>query len=225
MANQAFRSRQGLVRGLTVLFAAFSAMTGLAACGAPSYNYVADSAANTYFKVPNGWHAVPKSELAQAVGASGVWATAFGEDAATASPGSIDSFSVTKPFVLAEVGMLNSTASEGLSYDSLEDIFLPVTADARSEEQGQYPVTNFKLDSQEFLTPGQGVHGVQVVYQYTYTDGKTDGATDTFDQIALTNADETEVYLLIVHCTTACYSQNQKTIDDITSSFTVRSPL
>ena len=42
---------------------------------------------------------------------------------------------------------------------------------------------------------------------------------------ALTNADQTQVYLLMVHCTTFCFSHNQKAIDDIMSSFTIGSPL
>lgn len=198
-------------------------MAGLAACGAPSYTYVADSSANTYFKVPYGWHAVSQSALANALKTSGTgaWVSAFGEDAATASPNSILSFDIDRPFVFAEVGQLSSSASASLSYDGLEDIFLPVTSDARSAEGSQLPVTDFRLLQQSMLTPGQGVHGVQVVYDYTYQDG----TTDTFDQVALTNADQTEVYLLVVHCTTSCYSQNQQAINTIMSSFTVRSPL
>ena len=46
---------------------------------------------------------------------------------------------------------------------------------------------------------------------------------DTFDMVALTNADQTEVYLLVVHCTTSCYSNDQTEINDVMSSFTVRS--
>ena len=52
------------------------------------------------------------------------------------------------------------------------------------------------------VTLGQGVHGVRVTFQYTYPGV----GTNTFDQVALTNADDTEVYLLLVHCLAACYS-------------------
>ena len=71
----------------------------------------------------------------------------------------------------------------------------------------------------------QGVHGVRVTYDYTWAAGASPGSADTFDQVALTNADQTVLYLLIIHCTTACYSQNRNSINDIMSSFTVRSPL
>jgi len=40
----------------------------------------------------------------------------------------------------------------------------------------------------------------------------------------LTNADQTVVYFLMVHCTATCYSQAQNNIDTVMSSFTVGSP-
>jgi hypothetical protein len=212
---------------MALLLAATATLAGVAACGAPAYTYVADNSAHAYFKVPSGWHSVPASALASElkVNGSGAWLSGFGADAPTASAGSVYSFDVGKPFVLAEVGELNAQASDALSYNELTDIFLPVTSTARSEAAGQLPVTNFQLLRQSTLTLAQGVHGVRVVYDYTWTDGVSDGSADTFDQVALTNADQTELYLLIVHCTTACYSHYQNAINGIMSSFTVRSPL
>jgi hypothetical protein len=71
------------------------------------------------------------------------------------------------------------------------------------------------------LTPGhQGVHGVRETFNYT----DPGVASDTFDEIALTNADQTEVYLLVIHCTTACYSNDQAEINDVMTSFTIGSP-
>ena len=223
MANRAFRFTRGLVGGCAILLAAIAGMAALTACGAPQYTYVTDSAAKTYFKVPYGWHAISQSALSQALqtSVSGAWVSAFGANAGQ-SANDIFSFGVDQPFVFAEVGKLNSTASAALSYNGLEDVFLPVTSQARSAESGAFPVTNFQLLRQSMLTPGShGVHGVRVTYEYTYQDG----TADTFDQVALTNADQTQVYLLMVHCTTSCYAHNQKAIDDVLSSFTVGSPL
>ena len=223
MPNRAFRFARGLAGGCATLLAAVAGMTGLTACGAPQYTYVTDSAAKTYFKVPYGWHAISQSALSQALETNGTgsWVSAFGADAGQ-PPNDVFSFDVAQPFVFAEVGTLGSAASAAMSYNGLEDIFLPVTAQARSAESGAFPVTNFQLLRQSTLTPGSyGVHGVRVTYDYTYQDG----TADTFDQIALTNADQTQVYLLMVHCTTFCYNHNQKAISDILSSFTVGSPL
>ena len=223
MPNRAFRFARGLVGGCATLLAAVAGMTGLTACGAPQYTYVTDSAAKAYFKVPYGWHAISQSALAQSLqtNGTGAWVSAFGADAGQ-PPEDVFSFDVSQPFVFAEVETLSSASSASLSYNGLEDIFLPVTSQARSAESGALPVANFQLLHQSTLTPGShGVHGVRVAYDYTYQDG----TADTFDQVALTNADQTQVYLLMVHCTTSCFSHNQKAIDGIMSSFTVGSPL
>jgi hypothetical protein len=222
VANRTPRSKRGLVGGCATLLAAVVSMAGLTACGAPQYTYVTDSAAQAYFKVPYGWHAIPQSALAQSLQTTGtgVWVSAFGANAGQSSQ-DVFSFDVSQPFVFAEVEALGSATSAALSYNGLTDIFLPVTSQARSAESGELPVTNFQLLRQSTLTPGShGVHGVRVTYDYTYQDG----TADTFDQVALTNADQTQVYLLMVHCTTSCYSHNQKAIDDVLSSFTVGSP-
>ena len=63
------------------------------------------------------------------------------------------------------------------------------------------------------------MHGVRETFNYTDRP-----SADTFDEIALTNADQTEVYLLVLHCTTGCYSHDQTEINDVMSSFTIRSP-
>jgi hypothetical protein len=46
----------------------------------------------------------------------------------------------------------------------------------------------------------------------------------TFDEDVLTNADQTEVYFLLVHCSDTCYTQNENNINTVMSSFTVGSP-
>ena len=71
----------------------------------------------------------------------------------------------------------------------------------------------------QMLSLSQGVHGVRETFQYTFNGG----TTDTFDEVALTNADQTVVYLLVLHCTTSCYSNDQTEINDVMSSFTIRS--
>jgi hypothetical protein len=63
------------------------------------------------------------------------------------------------------------------------------------------------------------VHGVRVIFDYTFPDG----STDTFDQVAFTNADDTEIYLLVLHCLASCYQRDHGEIDTVMQSFTVRS--
>jgi hypothetical protein len=186
---------------------------------------VANSGQNTYFKVPSGWHKISdsslSSELQTATGSSGAgWTVAY-DAGHKPTAGDFLSFGTSQPFVFAEVGQLNSTASNALSYDTLRDFFLPVTSTARQNAAAQgFPLTGFKQMRDQTLTLGQGVHGVRETFDYSYTGG----TTDTFDEVALTNADQTVVYLLVLHCTSSCYSNDQTEINDVMSSFTIRSP-
>jgi hypothetical protein len=218
---RSFRWITGLAGGCALLLVA---VTGLSACGAPQYAYSADYAANTYFKVPYGWHHLSPAEVAAGMhGAppAGVWTSAF--DAGKASADDLGSFVAESPFVLAEVFKLNQTAAAGLSYNGLEDAFLPVTSTARQAATGS-SLTGFKLLNHQMLALGQGVHGVRDIFQYTDQVLPGINVVDTFDEVALTNDIDTQVYLLLVHCTDSCYSQNQKAINDVMTSFTVRSP-
>ena len=217
MASMAHRVAKGLVGGCALLLGV--TVTG---CGAPQYTYVANSSESTYFKVPHGWHQINANALQHAMqevlGSAGAgWQVAY--EAGT-QPNANDflSFGADQPFVFAEIGTLSSTTSQELSYDSLRDFFLPVTSTARQSEPAGFPLTDFKQIRDQVLTPGLGVHGVRETFDYTYQ-----GSTDTFDEIALTNAEDTVVYFLVLHCTTNCYSSDQTEINDVMSSFTIRS--
>jgi hypothetical protein len=221
---RAFRTTRGLVGGLGLLLVAAIATTGLTACGAPAYTYVADSAAGTYYKVPYSWHQISEQDLNAALEASGgsdagVWFTAFDASSAPSAEHN-DSIDISQPFVFAEVGTLSSTASNELSYNAMRDLWLPVTSTTRQQDASEgFSGTNFKQLRDETITASQGVHGVRETFQYTFG-----GVTDTFDEEVLTNADQTMIYTLQVHCTDTCYSQNQNSINTIMSSFTVGSP-
>ena len=205
--------------GLGVLLVAVAA----AGCAAPQFTYVADSSANTFFKVPYGWHRISDVSLAAQLKSlgTGTWDIAFDADQA---PTAVHLFSpkAKQPFAFAFVTPLNPSASKSLSDDGLRDVLLPVTSGARlaAAQGGSFPLTHFRLLRDTVITPGQGVHGVWDTYDYTYPGG----ITDTFDQVALTNAGSTQLYVLMVHCVSTCYTHNRDQLDTIMSSFTVRSP-
>ncbi len=226
MTKWAFRPARGRTGGLAfLLIGVVLATVGLTGCGSPAYTYVADSSAQTYYKVPSQWHQISQQSLnaaLKAAGASGggVWSTAFD---GTSSP-SGDNFlagDLNQPFVFAEVGTLSSTLSNELSYNVLRDFMLPVTSDSRTQEDAQgFPLTDFKSLRDQVISGKQGVHGVRETFDYTFPAGWA----NTFDEAVLTNADQTVVYFLMVHCTATCYSQNQNNINTVMSSFTVGSP-
>ncbi|MBV9449272.1 MAG: hypothetical protein JO345_25585 [Streptosporangiaceae bacterium] len=219
LASKAHHIVKGLVGGCALLLG-----VTLSGCAAPQFTYVANTGQSTYFKVPNAWHKISdsslSSELRAVAGSSGGgWTVAY-EAGGKPTAGDFLSFGTGQPFVFAEVGQLTSTASSELSYDTLRDFFLPVTSTARQNAAAQgFPLTDFKQIRDQVLTLSQGVHGVRETYDYTANGG----VTDTFDVVALTNADQTVVYLLVVHCTSSCYSNDQTEINDVMSSFTIRS--
>ena len=224
LTKRAFRSTRGLTGGLAFLLMGALATVGLSACGSSAYTYVADSSARTYYKVPTQWHQISQKDLNAALSAAGGssgsgWFTAF--DGSTApSANHNDSLTLDKPFLFAEVGQLNSTASNGLSYDAMRDMWLPVTSQTRQTDAAAgFAGTNFTQFRDQTISGKQGVHGVRETFQYTF--GST---TDTFDEEVLTNANQTALYVLQVHCTNTCYSQNQNNINTVMSSFTVGSP-
>jgi hypothetical protein len=198
----------------------------VSACGAPQFTYVASSDSHAFFKVPGGWHKISDSALAHTLrggsGASepvGVWAAGYDGSAAPSASHVFGAASL-QPFAFALVEPLNSAASSAMSYNELRDIFLPVTSASRqTAAQSGFPLTKFHLLRNTVLTQEQGVHGVRVTFDYTFPDG----SSDTFDQVAFTNADNTEIYLLVLHCTVTCYQHNHSEIDTVMKSFTIRS--
>jgi hypothetical protein len=224
LTKWAFRSTRGLTGGLTFLLMSALASVGLSACGSPAYTYVADSSAGTYYKVPAQWHQISQKDLNAAIKASGGssaggWFTEFDGSAAPSADHN-DSVSLNAPFLFAEVGQLSSTGSAELSYDAMRDLWLPVTSSTRQTDASEgFPGTNFTQLRDQTISAKQGVHGVRETFQYTFN-----GVTDTFDEEVLTNADQTVLYTLQVHCTDTCYSQNQNNINTVMSSFTVGSP-
>ncbi len=198
----------------------------VAGCGAPQFTYVTDSAAQTYFKVPHGWHKIDDSFLGSQLtrggftSGSGLWDVGYDAGGGSSASQAL-SDRVPTPFAVAFVGPLTRPASNAMSYNLLRDIILPVTsASRRAAAQNGFPLTGFQLLGDSVIAPGKGVHGIREVFSYTFPDG----STDTFDQVALTNSDDTMVYLLLLHCLSACYHQNFSEINTVMTSFTVRSP-
>jgi hypothetical protein len=181
------------------------------------YNHAPPAA----FKVPLSWNQVDGPALAREVqgvqeatgGSSGADMVAF-----EPSPGPRASdflaFGITRPFMFIEYGRLNSAARRQMSDGYLHDFYLPVTAAARHKAAAQgIPLTGFRLVRDQVLVLGHGVHGVRETYDYTYT-----GYTDTFDVDAVTNIGHDAIFLVALHCTTACYGKYRTEIEAIMSS-------
>jgi hypothetical protein len=60
---------------------------------------------------------------------------------------------------------------------------------------------------------------VREVFDYS----ESGGPVNTWDEVVLTNGTDSDIYLLLLHCKASCYAQDRSTINDIMTSFTVRS--
>ena len=188
-------------------------------------NVVYNHAPPEAFRIPLGWNQVSGPALARELqevqeatgGPSGADMGAF-EPGPGPLVGDFLSFGITRPFMFVEYGSLNATARRQMSDRELRDFFLPVTAAARQKAAGQgFPLAGFRLIRGQVLTLGQGVHGIRETYDYTYT---SEGHTDTFDVDAVTNAAHDAIFLVVVHCTTACYGKYRTEIEASMSSVT-----
>jgi hypothetical protein len=204
------------------------ALTG---CGAPEFAYVKNSEHKTYFKVPSSWGQVDQGSLDSYVnGEEGsaqsrvnqetIWSVAY--DAAR--PPAVDHiFGFTKtddPVVWAKVEELQPQQADMVSNDVLRNLVLPVTADARqASTQGGSLMADFELLHDEVLNPEKGLRGVRVIYNYSLPAG----GLHTFDQTVLVDDAGTALYLLLLRCSATCYVDRMDEIQEVVTSFTVRS--
>src|ERR1035438_10837692 len=100
VAPLASRTLLRVGRGLAGLSALVAVVVMIAGCGAPQFSYVADSSAQTYFKVPYGWHQISGAALQKELGSSsGAWSVAYDAGSApTATPAF--SFGISQPFAV-----------------------------------------------------------------------------------------------------------------------------
>jgi hypothetical protein len=203
-----------------------------AGCGKPTYTYIANKDAKTYFKVPTAWQKVDPQPI-DFVFAEGVFG-AQSEDSEIVQEFKRMSWSVL--FTAPDVGADDSPHAYGLvtpmpvkfhdklSFDGLRDLVLPVSDEARAAlaQNSQLAAqSHFELLNDQVLTPDPGVHGVRVVYNTDLTSRLQ--YLVTYDLTAVTNNDSSLLYVLLVWCSTTCYRSNAVEINTIVTSFTVRS--
>jgi hypothetical protein len=192
----------------------------LAGCVAPQYTYVTDSADSAYFKVPPSWRQVNQDTLQAAEGSASqngtyLWSRAYDD---TAKPSVDNVFSATVTPV-AYSGVLGLSASErnGVSFNTMRDLLLPVTSTARQAASAAHEQLNgFASLSDQVITDSHNDRGIREIFDYDL------GTTlETFDLTVLTNSATTKLYFLLVHCTASCFANDYNQIASVVGSFTV----
>jgi hypothetical protein len=240
MTSAGFDDRRRRFAAVMIAAAALVAFT--AGCGRSAYTYVSNTDDRTYFKVPSGWseadvepvddyfaHSLlnvqPDSAARTQVDRL-LWSTAY--DASDEPTGShlVTRSPTSHPIVYSFVLHLPESLRGMVSLDYLRNIFLPVTDQVRAaaaEENGGSD-SGFELLRDDVLTPADGIRGVRVVYNYRLALMAGDpGTVHTMDLTAHANNDSSVIYLLLIRCTASCYQERAAELDEIATSFTVRS--
>jgi hypothetical protein len=193
----------------------------IAGCSlAPQYTYVSDSADNAYFKVPPTWHEVNESSLQSAEGPSSqdgsyLWSEAYD---ASAQPSVSHVFSATaKPIAYASVISPSAPERNDISFNSMRDLLLPVTSEARKAAASNHEnLSGFASLSYQVLTNSSNDRGIREIFDYDL------GTTpETFDLTVMTNPATTKLYFLLVQCSATCFEANYPEISQVVNSFTV----
>jgi hypothetical protein len=215
------------------LLTLFGLVTG---CGKGEFTYVANQDEHTYYKVPSNWVQVdsssaddyflyrfagdvaPDSQLAQDFKRS-IWSAAFDASDEPTADHLVSLYPTDAPVLYSLILHLPEAARGTVSLDFLRDVFVPVSDQAAKSPSADDALPGYELLGDMTLTPGNGLHGVRVVYNF-----RVGGAvTHTFDLTSLTNDDASVLYVMLIRCTASCYRQHATEFDDIASSFTVRS--
>ena len=214
-----------------VAVAAVAALA-LTGCGAPEYQYPKSAEHNLYFKVPSSWKPLdqrivdavtfgdPGSMKAQQKKAAG-WAAAYDSSADPDVRHLQAGYPTSDPAVREFVLPLDEDEQGAVSFDALRDSVLPVTESAREQAAADpnFPFTDFELLGEQLVSPAPGLRGVRLVYSYRSPSEEL----QTYDQLMLTNDATNLIYGLVVMCSAQCDLNRQAEIQDVVSSFTVRS--
>lgn len=214
--------------------AAVASLGLLAGCGSSKYEYVSNSAENTYFRVPSTWQRLDDKQLQRALlkgdpssleeasAEASKWVVAF-DAASSPSLAHLKLDSVPEaPVILAQVKKLTSEERGKVSLDTMRDTLFPVSKDSQEQAKQllaqQGSVYKVEVLTDQVLTPSGGIHGVRTAYNVKFGSLPL----QTVDLLAYVSDDNTTMYSLIVRCSTPCYVANFDEIDKAVKSFTVK---
>jgi hypothetical protein len=210
---------------LRVTAAIIVAGLSLVACGAGPYTYVVDSGDQAYFKVPSSWKQVNEGRLevlesdqlqSQGTGGSYSWTRAY--EAFKTPSATLVYATSSEPVLLASVLDMSAKERNGLSFNTMRDLLLPVTAAARKEASAAHDeLPGFQSVGSEVISDSGGVRGISEIFEYEIGSDQ-----EVFDQTVLTNSATTKLYLLLVHCQLSCFAAHKDQIATVVQSFTVR---
>jgi hypothetical protein len=205
------------MRGRFVFFVVVAALAAGACGGDSGYDYVSNTGAGLYFRVPNDWTVFDVDTGAgrpDAIVPQSPWIRVL-----DASPNPTETNFLadvpTSPVGIAEIQPLQLRRDD-VSLSELRALALDGQGDpVRLVEEGSNP--NLELVSLEDVSTADGFRGERMVFNLQVTPGQY----VTIDQTALMNNDLTEIYRLLLKCESACYEDHRSEINGIVDSWTI----
>jgi hypothetical protein len=212
-----------LRRAITLIGAGLVAAGLLAGCAVAdsNYHYVKNSRKETYFKVPKNWTLYNDESRLIDISQPGLnrlersrelrrsWRVGFDGDPKP-TMNHLYHFSAAKPWGEATTMHLDFSESDGVSTSALRNFYLPV--DDLVQQQAA------KIISYDEFDQNDGVHGIHMVAKLV-TD---DNVRVTIDQTSMLSQDRSELYSLIVSCSSRCFRDQESRIKSVVDSWTVR---
>jgi len=200
--------------GALSLVALGVASVALTSC-ASQYHYVSNSSTGTFFKVPSAWRVFTKSQVLADPGQLGPRGASSDrflvEFDASPDPNAAHDFVTSSyPFGIARVRQLSLQEHDQYSLATLRNEVLPV-----DNLLNQDPNSVQVLSAPKLITHG-GLRGTELEYTV-----HVNSETFTVEQIGYINTPTTNVWYLIVGCTTTCYQRYSGDIHRIVSSWLV----
>jgi hypothetical protein len=185
------------------------------------------SSDHAYFKIPGDWKLFPerqtvkflandatlsKDEIQSEIDRS--WNAAFDASPKPTLKNVLNTRS-KHPSGLAYVHQLGAATSDDLSLAGMRNFVFPVDQ-ALNEDRAD-------LLAYEPVEPDGGFHGLH--FRIRIRDSATLAqvtSSYTVDQTILVDQSTTKVYLFVVGCSSACFSDNRRAIDNVVKSWTVK---
>jgi hypothetical protein len=220
-------------------------------CSAPRYEYVRNTSLRTAFKMPREWELFDRETLLglppgpQPSTPDPIrWIVGIDGDPQPSVSHVLDpvTLNTDHPQGVALVQQFSFNDRDSSSYSSLRNYLFPVDALLQDPNSAQVLSYDDSIDI-------DGVRGLHIVFQFRASSLATAQASEpqtatsaadlqrtllggvhaallspdyvTVDQMALVNADTSQVYLIAVLCSAACYQRNGSDISSIVDSWTV----
>lgn len=196
----------------------------LGACSGSGFQYVKNDEFNAYFKIDEDWALFDESQffsspaieldtLERQRKLATTWVRGF-DGSEEPSLANLFVNATPDPHGIARIQVLTEAERESIDVASLRSAHLgfdPVQVN-RDDPQGPVEV----LSEEDVVLPG-GQHGVRMKVAFDTPSGEI----AIIDQTALVDGTNRILYLFVVGCSRACYSEHRATIDEIAGSWTI----